>query len=118
EKATVEIELLNADNGANWIINRTILRDNTSFWLLNGEKSTEEHIQRQICKLHIQPGSLCQILQPAQLDTFITMNKYDVLEITQKCVGSDDLYELHKTLKVMREKALKYEEQSKQAQAE
>ncbi|CAF0829543.1 unnamed protein product [Didymodactylos carnosus] len=118
EKAIIEIELFNQEDGCNWIINRTINTNNSSIWTLNGKKSTEGDIKNQVRKLHIQVDNLCQFLPQEKVADFTRMSKDDMLENTEKCVGGETLFQLHKSLKDLGEKARNYEQELNELESE
>ncbi|CAF1016796.1 unnamed protein product [Rotaria sordida] len=101
EKGMIEIELFNAEKGSNWIINRTLHVHNASKWTLNGKQTTEAAIKELMKKLHIQVDNLCQFLPQEKVAEFTNMSKCDLLENTEKCIGGEDLYLLHKSLKTL-----------------
>ncbi|CAF0981262.1 unnamed protein product [Adineta steineri] len=101
EKGMIEIELFNGEKGSNWIVNRTLHTHNASKWTLNGKPSTEAAIKELMKKLHIQVDNLCQFLPQEKVAEFTNMSKCDLLENTEKCVGGEELYLLHKSLKTL-----------------
>ncbi|CAF1014819.1 unnamed protein product [Rotaria sp. Silwood1] len=101
EKGMIEIELFNAEKGSNWIINRTLHVHSASKWTLNGKQTTEAAIKELMKKLHIQVDNLCQFLPQEKVAEFTNMSKCDLLENTEKCIGGEDLYLLHKSLKTL-----------------
>lgn len=99
DKGMIEIELFNAEKGPNWIVNRTLQAHQASKWILNGKQTTETAIKDLMKKLHIQVDNLCQFLPQEKVAEFTNMSKCDLLENTEKCVGGEELYLLHKSLK-------------------
>ncbi|UJR30262.1 hypothetical protein I4U23_017800 [Adineta vaga] len=101
DKGMIEIELFNAEKGSNWIVNRTLHAQNANKWTLNGKPTTEAAIKDLMKKLHIQVDNLCQFLPQEKVAEFTNMSKCDLLENTEKCVGGEELYLLHKSLKTL-----------------
>ncbi|CAF3689414.1 unnamed protein product [Rotaria socialis] len=101
EKGMIEIELNNTERGSNWIVNRTLHTHSASKWTLNGKPTTETAIKDLMKNLHIQVDNLCQFLPQEKVAEFTNMSKCDLLENTEKCVGGEELYSLHKSLKTL-----------------
>ncbi|XP_071964942.1 structural maintenance of chromosomes protein 5-like [Antedon mediterranea] len=106
EKATIEIELYNP-KGANWVVKREIHRQremigSRSTWYLQGKAAKQRDVEEMIGSLNIQVSNLCQFLPQDKVADFAKMNSYELLESTQKSVGSQDMYEQHMRLKELR----------------
>ncbi|CAF1134302.1 unnamed protein product [Adineta ricciae] len=101
DKGMIEIELFNAEKGTNWVVNRTLYHQQANKWTLNGKQTTEAAIKDLMKKLHIQVDNLCQFLPQEKVAEFTNMSKCDLLENTEKCVGGEELYTLHKSLKTL-----------------
>uniref|UniRef100_A0A0L8G9B3 Structural maintenance of chromosomes protein 5 n=1 Tax=Octopus bimaculoides TaxID=37653 RepID=A0A0L8G9B3_OCTBM len=56
-------------------------------------------------RLRIQVGNLCQFLPQEKVADFSRMSQQELLENTEKAVGSEDMYETHMLLKQARTKA-------------
>ncbi|XP_033109453.1 structural maintenance of chromosomes protein 5-like [Anneissia japonica] len=102
EKALLEIELFNP-NGRNWVVKREIHRQgNRSVWYLGGKQAKQREVEELISSLNIQVSNLCQFLPQDKVVDFAKMNPYELLESTEKSVGSQEMYEDHMKLKELR----------------
>ncbi|XP_050842808.1 structural maintenance of chromosomes protein 5 isoform X2 [Serinus canaria] len=102
-KGTVEIELFKSPN--NIIITREIhVLNNTSVWFLNGKPATLKTVEEQIADFNIQVDNLCQFLPQDKVGEFTKLSKIELLEATEKSIGSPEMYQFHCELKNFREK--------------
>ncbi|XP_032940710.1 structural maintenance of chromosomes protein 5 isoform X2 [Catharus ustulatus] len=102
-KGTVEIELFKSPE--NIIITREIhVVNNTSVWFINGRPATLKTVEEQIADLNIQVDNLCQFLPQDKVGEFTKLSKTELLEATEKSIGSPEMYQFHCELKNFREK--------------
>jgi chromosome segregation ATPase len=98
-EAEIEIELA-AEKGRNPTIRRTIKREgNKSTWHLNGSATSLKDIQALTKKFHIQIDNLCQFLPQDRVVEFAGMSPEQLLVKTQEAVASEEMVEMHQTLK-------------------
>ncbi|CAL8094894.1 unnamed protein product [Orchesella dallaii] len=109
KSATIEIELYNPD-GLNFLIKRDIIvwelikKDGTtnhgtkSRWYLQGERALPTKVEELTTSLNIQLDNLCQFLTQDRVQDFIGMNSFSLLQITQKAMGNDTLFQRHEKL--------------------
>ncbi|XP_061696300.1 structural maintenance of chromosomes protein 5 isoform X2 [Syngnathoides biaculeatus] len=103
DKGFVEIELFKS--GGNVIINREIhVENNQSVWKLNGRICNQKTVEEEVKALHIQVNNLCQFLPQEKVGQFAKMSKIELLEATEKSVGSPEMFEYHCELKNSRSK--------------
>ncbi|NXA11326.1 SMC5 protein, partial [Sapayoa aenigma] len=99
----VEIELFKTPD--NIIITREIqVVNNTSTWFLNRKPATLKTVEEQIAALNIQVDNLCQFLPQDKVGEFAKLSKMELLEATEKSVGSREMYQFHCELKNFRER--------------
>ncbi|XP_061540928.1 structural maintenance of chromosomes protein 5 isoform X1 [Phycodurus eques] len=103
DKGFVEIELFK--RGGNVIINREIhVENNQSVWRLNGRTCNQKTVEEEVKALHIQVNNLCQFLPQEKVGQFAKMSKIELLEATERSVGSPEMFEYHCELKNSRSK--------------
>ncbi|XP_065886406.1 structural maintenance of chromosomes protein 5-like isoform X2 [Dysidea avara] len=101
-EAFIEIELFNP-SGHNPIIRRKIHCDNnSSTWILNGKSSQLKEVKEVVSDMNVQIANKCQFLPQDMVVEFARMNCYEVLEETEKTVGTTEMFELHQKLKSMK----------------
>ncbi|XP_064607700.1 structural maintenance of chromosomes protein 5-like [Liolophura sinensis] len=98
DKAKIELELFNPD-GENYIIQRQIFKNNTSNWMVNGRGAAHRTVEETVSRLNIQLGNLCQFLPQEKVADFAKMTQQELLENTEKAVGTPEMYENHQKLK-------------------
>ncbi|XP_014247932.1 structural maintenance of chromosomes protein 5 [Cimex lectularius] len=98
KEAIIEIELFNT-NGRNYSIKRKIINRNNSQWFLQGKQVAFKKIEEILSKFNIDINNLCQILPQDRVQDFAKMNKVELLDATQKCVGNIQLFECFEKLK-------------------
>ncbi|GAB1609431.1 structural maintenance of chromosomes protein 5-like [Argonauta hians] len=103
-KGSIEIELFNPD-GDNYVIHREISKNNMSVWYVNGRSANLKAVEEMTVRLRIQVGNLCQFLPQEKVADFSRMSQQELLENTEKAVGSEKMYETHMILKQARSKA-------------
>ncbi|NWS69102.1 SMC5 protein, partial [Crotophaga sulcirostris] len=102
-KGVVEIELFKAPD--NIIITREIhVVNNTSTWFINRKPATLKTVEEQIAALNIQMDNLCQFLPQDKVGEFARLSKIELLEATEKSIGTPEMYQFHCELKNSREK--------------
>ncbi|XP_039946390.1 structural maintenance of chromosomes protein 5 [Hirundo rustica] len=102
-KGIVEIELFNSPD--NIIITREIyVVSNASVWFINRKPATLKTVEEQIAALNIQVDNLCQFLPQDKVGEFTKLSKTELLEATEKSIGSPEMYQFHCELKNFREK--------------
>ncbi|KAM3655724.1 structural maintenance of chromosomes protein 5 isoform 4-T4 [Ammospiza maritima maritima] len=102
-KAVVEIELFKSPE--NILITREIyVANNTSVWFINKKPATLKTVEEQIAALNIQVDNLCQFLPQDKVGEFTRLSKTELLEATEKSIGSPEMYQFHCELKNFREK--------------
>jgi structural maintenance of chromosomes protein 5 len=108
KEAEIEIELQAgpAYRGRNPIIRRAIRREGnkSSFWI-NGTTATKTEVQELVKKLHIQIDNLCQFLPQDRVVEFARMSPVQLLEETERAVGTKELCDWHEKLKVLGKEA-------------
>ncbi|XP_066273781.1 structural maintenance of chromosomes protein 5-like [Branchiostoma lanceolatum] len=102
ETGYTELELHGGEDKDNVVIKRQIHRDNRSDWSLNGQHATLKKVQETVASFNIQINNLCQFLPQDRVADFAKMDKYQLLENTEKAVGSPQMYEDHCRLKDFR----------------
>ncbi|XP_052276673.1 structural maintenance of chromosomes protein 5-like [Dreissena polymorpha] len=109
KKACIELELYNQD-GQNYIVKREISKEApTNKWWVNGRSATQKNIEELVARLNIQVGNLTQFLPQEKVADFAKMTEIDLLENTEKAVGSPDMFERHQQLKDSRSSARELE---------
>ncbi|RLV98904.1 hypothetical protein DV515_00010284 [Chloebia gouldiae] len=102
-KGIVEIELFKSPD--NILITREIhVMNNTSMWFINKKPATLKMVEEQISALNIQVDNLCQFLPQDKVGEFTKLSKTELLEATEKSIGSPEMYQFHCELKNCREK--------------
>uniref|UniRef100_A0A8U7NB77 Structural maintenance of chromosomes protein 5 n=1 Tax=Corvus moneduloides TaxID=1196302 RepID=A0A8U7NB77_CORMO len=108
-KGAVEIELFKSPD--NIIITREIyVVSNASAWFINKKPATLKTVEEQIAALNIQVDNLCQFLPQDKVGEFTKLSKTELLEATEKSIGSPEMYQFHCELKNYREKERELEE--------
>ncbi|XP_065886413.1 structural maintenance of chromosomes protein 5-like isoform X2 [Dysidea avara] len=101
-EAFIEIELFNP-SGHNPVIQRQIHCDNnSSTWILNGKSCQLKEVKEVVSDMNVQIANKCQFLPQDMVVEFARMNSYEVLEETEKTVGTTEIFELHQKLKNMK----------------
>ncbi|XP_039282102.1 structural maintenance of chromosomes protein 5 [Nilaparvata lugens] len=98
QKAEIEIELYKKNNN-NITVRRTMTIDNKTSWHLNDKPASQKEIEDLMKSLQIQVDNLCQFLPQDRVHDFAKMNKQELLDNTQKSVGSPKLYQMFNELK-------------------
>ncbi|XP_053825121.1 structural maintenance of chromosomes protein 5 isoform X1 [Vidua chalybeata] len=102
-KGIVEIELFKSPD--NILITREIyVMNNASVWFINRKPATLKTVEEQIAALNIQVDNLCQFLPQDKVGEFTKLSKTELLEATEKSIGSPEMYQFHCELKNFREK--------------
>ncbi|NXK89107.1 SMC5 protein, partial [Formicarius rufipectus] len=102
-RGLVEIELFRPPD--NIIITREIqVMNNASSWFLNRKPATLKMVEEQIAALNIQMDNLCQFLPQDRVGEFAKLSKIELLEATEKSIGSREMYQFHCELKSFRER--------------
>ncbi|KAI1239722.1 hypothetical protein IHE44_0011150 [Lamprotornis superbus] len=102
-KGIVEIELFKSPG--NITITREIyVVNNASVWFINRKPATLKTVEEQIEDLNIQVDNLCQFLPQDKVGEFTKLSKTELLEATEKSIGSPEMYQFHCELKNFREK--------------
>uniref|UniRef100_A0A803W6N7 Structural maintenance of chromosomes protein 5 n=1 Tax=Ficedula albicollis TaxID=59894 RepID=A0A803W6N7_FICAL len=102
-KGVVEIELFKSPD--NITITREIhVVNNASVWFINRKPATLKTVEEQIADLNIQVDNLCQFLPQDKVGEFTKLSKTELLEATEKSIGSPEMYQFHCELKNFREK--------------
>uniref|UniRef100_A0A1X7TUS7 Structural maintenance of chromosomes protein 5 n=1 Tax=Amphimedon queenslandica TaxID=400682 RepID=A0A1X7TUS7_AMPQE len=91
-------------------IRRHIFKDrNNSKWLLNGVDRREMEVKDLVKSLNIQLENKCQFLPQDKVVEFAKLDCYQLLEETEKAIGTDDMYSMHQRLKGTKEKKVQLE---------
>ncbi|NXU11728.1 SMC5 protein, partial [Pardalotus punctatus] len=107
-KGKVEIELFKSPD--NIIITREIyVVSNSSEWFINGKPAILKTVEEHIAALNIQVDNLCQFLPQDKVGGFTKLSKTELLEATEKSIGSPEMYQFHCELKNFREKGRELE---------
>ncbi|XP_064497153.1 structural maintenance of chromosomes protein 5 isoform X3 [Pseudopipra pipra] len=102
-KGLVEIELFKPPG--NIIITREIqVMNNTSSWWINRKPATLKAVEEHIAALNIQVDNLCHFLPQDRVGEFAKLSKIELLEATEKSIGSREMYQFHCKLKSFRER--------------
>ncbi|NXM66247.1 SMC5 protein, partial [Serilophus lunatus] len=102
-RGLVEIELFKKPG--NIIITREIqVANNTSLWFINRKPATLKAVEQQVSALNIQMDNLCQFLPQDKVGEFARLSKIELLEATEKSIGSQEMYQFHCELKNFRER--------------
>ncbi|XP_071794397.1 structural maintenance of chromosomes protein 5-like isoform X1 [Asterias amurensis] len=97
-KAVIELEIYKSPK--NVTIRREIIKQgNKTSWSLNGNRCNMSDVKEKVKSLNIQIGNLCQFLPQDKVVEFANMTNIELLENTEKAVGSPDLFENHCRLK-------------------
>ncbi|OCT97869.1 structural maintenance of chromosomes protein 5 isoform X2 [Xenopus laevis] len=103
QKGFVELELYKTSG--NVIIKREIqVANNQSVWYINHKSATLKTVEEHVAALNIQVGNLCQFLPQDKVGEFAKLSKIELLEATEKSVGTPEMYKFHCELKNCREK--------------
>jgi recombinational DNA repair ATPase RecF len=101
-EAEIEIELKAAKRhkGRNPVVRRTIRREgNKTTWFINGTSAALRDVQKLVRQFHIQVDNLCQFLPQDRVVEFAAMTPVQLLDQTQRAVGTDQMLEWHASLK-------------------
>jgi chromosome segregation ATPase len=101
-EAEIEIELKAGarHRGRNPVVKRVIKREgNKSTWFINGTGSTHKEVQGLMKYFGIQVDNLCQFLPQDKVADFAAMSPVELLEQTQKAVGTAEMTEWHDSLR-------------------
>lgn len=102
KEAEIEIELKAGakHRGRNPIVTRIIKREgNKSTWFLNGASCSHKEIQNLMRYFGIQVDNLCQFLPQDKVADFAGLSPVELLQQTQKAVGTAEMAEWHEELK-------------------
>lgn len=99
--AVIEIELAST-TGQNTIIERRIT-GSKSTWKVNGVTLPQKSVEHLVAKLNIQVSNLCQFLPQDRVADFVRMSRQELLEGTERAVGSSELFDLHQRLKELQQ---------------
>lgn len=102
DAAVIEIEL-SSTSGRNTIIERRIT-GSKSTWKVNGIVTPQKSVETIVAKLNIQVSNLCQFLPQDRVADFVRMSRQELLEGTERAVGSSELFDLHQRLKELQQK--------------
>ncbi|NWT05556.1 SMC5 protein, partial [Mionectes macconnelli] len=102
-RGLVEIELFKPSG--NITITREIqVANNSSLWFINKKPTTLKTVEEQIAALNIQVDNLCHFLPQDKVGEFAKLSKTELLEATEKSIGSREMYDFHRELKNFRER--------------
>lgn len=102
DAAVIEIEL-SGTSGRNTVIERRITRSK-SIWKVNGVVTPQKSVEALVAKMNIQVSNLCQFLPQDRVADFVRMSRQELLEGTERAVGTSNLFELHQRLKELQQK--------------
>ncbi|KAH8039762.1 hypothetical protein HPB51_008694 [Rhipicephalus microplus] len=88
--------------GQNTIIERRIT-GSKSTWKVNGVTLPQKSVEHLVAKLNIQVSNLCQFLPQDRVADFVRMSRQELLEGTERAVGSSELFDLHQRLKELQQ---------------
>ncbi|KAK6624544.1 hypothetical protein RUM44_011403 [Polyplax serrata] len=108
DQSCIEVELFNPGDH-NIIIKRKIMSNNHSEFIINGKVSTISKVNDIKKKFNIQIDNLCTFLPQDKVQDFAKLNPQQLLDHTQKTVGTGELVQLHETLKELNSKTLNQE---------
>jgi chromosome segregation ATPase len=100
DEGWVEIELMGANKP--WTVRRTIRRDNSSSYQIDGAAATMTDVQSRVKTLGIQVNNLCQFLPQDRVHEFSKMTPAQMLKETELALPGDlhrrhlELERLHK----------------------
>jgi chromosome segregation ATPase len=109
-EAEIEIELKagTAQKGRNPIVKRVIRREgNKTAWCINGSSCALKDVQRLARQFNIQVDNLCQFLPQDRVVEFAGLTPVQLLDQTQKAVGTEQMLEWHASLKSLGEEKKK-----------
>ena len=98
EQGSTEIVLAGARRGQRYRVRRTIKRDNTSKWELDGRPSSEKKVKELVKELGVQVDSLCQFLPQDRVSSFAHLGPRELLVETERAAGGDGMHEAHEQL--------------------
>uniref|UniRef100_A0A060T412 Structural maintenance of chromosomes protein 5 n=1 Tax=Blastobotrys adeninivorans TaxID=409370 RepID=A0A060T412_BLAAD len=99
DEAIVEIELQGMPNKSNMVIRRIISRDRAkSKVLINGVQRPLDWTKKAVINYNIQVDNLCQFLPQDRVAKFALAKPSELLQMTEKAVGSRDLIKRHEKL--------------------
>eukprot|EP01114_Cavostelium_apophysatum_P013290 TRINITY_DN3181_c0_g1_i2.p1 TRINITY_DN3181_c0_g1~~TRINITY_DN3181_c0_g1_i2.p1 ORF type:complete len:997 (-),score=332.14 TRINITY_DN3181_c0_g1_i2:85-3075(-) len=113
ENGFTEIDLC-GKNGKTVTIKRKISKDNSTEWWINGKSATKKAIKDLVKDLNIQIDNLCQFLPQDRVSSFAQLSKFQLLEETEKAVGSESMLERHKKLIELKQRVKELETTSHQ----
>jgi structural maintenance of chromosomes protein 5 len=102
KEAEIEIELKagTRQRGRNPVVKRVIKREgNKSTWYINGAATSHKEVQSLMKYFGIQVDNLCQFLPQDKVADFAAMSPVELLEQTQKAVGTAEMSEWHESLR-------------------
>ena len=99
-QAEIEIELkAGKTHRRNPVVRRIIRREgNKTTWSINGSSAALKDVQKLAHQFNIQVDNLCQFLPQDRVVEFAAMTPVQLLEQTQKAVGTDQMVEWHAAL--------------------
>ena len=104
ESAYTEITLRGREVGRPIVVRRDFKNraGGQSVWKLNGVVVKHEQILKEMKGLNMQLDNLCSFLPQDRVVSFSMLNPQELLMETEKAIGNAEMYEMHDTLKQMK----------------
>ena len=104
ESAYTEITLRGREVGRPIVVRRDFKNraGGQSVWKLNGVVVKHEQILKEMKGLNMQLDNLCSFLPQDRVVAFSMLNPQELLMETEKAIGNAEMYEMHDTLKQMK----------------
>lgn len=96
---STEIHIATEDPTRPDVVYRKITNDGRSEWKLNGAPSNQKHVKARVEDKHnVQLDNLCQFMPQDKVASFAALSPTDLLLVTQKSIGTQELLQLHRQL--------------------
>ncbi|XP_065559955.1 structural maintenance of chromosomes protein 5-like [Artemia franciscana] len=90
-RAIIEINLSDNDNGTDVIVRLEILRGKSPQWIINGVRRNKNEAKEIFKNLNISMNNLCQFQSQEKVQDFAKMSSQQLLKSTQICTGDFSL---------------------------
>jgi chromosome segregation ATPase len=100
KQAEIEIELkAGVHHRRNPVVRRVIKREgNKTSWSINGSSASHKDVRKLAHQFNIQVDNLCQFLPQDRVVEFAALTPVQLLEQTQKAVGTEQMVKWHNSL--------------------
>lgn len=102
DQAIIEIEVYGGEKKKNLVITRTMKKDNTSTWKLNGKPSAQNLVKEAVERLNVQVENLCSFLPQDRVSSFSELDPAALLRETELAIDGEPLTKQHDLLVELR----------------